>query len=254
MTPEPPPAGPAGSADDAARRRELADGLAGVHRRIAGAAAQAGRDPAGITLVVVTKTHPCADLRRLAAIGVRDIGEAREQEAWAKYTELAGTPQAAGLVWHFVGRLQRNKARRLARYADLVHSVDREDLLAPLGRGAVASGRQVGVLVQLSLDGDPARGGVSVVDGPDRMLRLADAVAATEGLSLRGVMTVGPLGADPRQAFSVLGPLSRRLLRDHPGAAVISAGMSGDLEQAVAAGATHLRVGTAILGARPPLG
>jgi uncharacterized pyridoxal phosphate-containing UPF0001 family protein len=137
----------------------------------------------------------------------------------------------------------------VAGYADAVHSVDRESLVAPLSRGAVAAGRQVGVFVQVSLDGDPTRGGV-VRDG---LPALADAVAAADGLELAGLMAVAPLGADPDAAFAPLGDLSRALREAHPGAWRVSAGMSGDLEAAVRAGATHLRVGSAVLGERPPL-
>jgi pyridoxal phosphate enzyme (YggS family) len=227
------------------REHELAAGLAAVQARIDAAAAAAGRDAGDIAVVVVTKTYPASDVRLLAGLGVADVGESRDQEASAKAAECAGLP----LRWHFVGRLQSNKARSVAVYADAVHSVDRESLVAPLSRGAVAAGRQVGVFVQVSLDGDPERGGVV----RDRLPALADAVAAADGLELAGLMAVAPLGADPDAAFAPLADLSARLRADHPGAWRISAGMSGDLEAAVRAGATHLRVGSAVLGERPPL-
>ncbi len=240
------------------RRAELAAALDRVHHRIAAACTDRGRDPTRITLVVVTKTHPVDDVRRLAELGQRDVGESREQEASLKHAALNAVPGlAADLVWHFVGRLQSNKARRVAAFADLVHSLDRSALVLPLARGAEARGRRLGVLVQVSLDGDPARGGVPVHDGAagvDRMLRLAEEVAAVPALELRGLMAVAPLGADPVAAFAVLPGLSQRLCAADPGAWIVSAGMSGDLEAAVGAGATHLRVGTAVLGARPPLG
>jgi pyridoxal phosphate enzyme (YggS family) len=227
------------------REAEVAAGLAAVRGRIAAASAAAGRDPAELTLVVVTKTYPASDVRLLAGLGVGDVGENRDQEAAPKAaacTELA-------LRWHFVGRLQSNKAKSVARYAAAVHSVDRSSLVTALGREAVAAGREVGVFIQLSLDGDPHRGGV-VADG---VPSLADAVAAQAGLRLLGVMAVAPLGADPAAAFEVLPALSARLRRDHPDARHISAGMSGDLEAAIACGATHLRVGSAVLGERPVL-
>ena len=228
-----------------ARSAELAQALADVRRRIGAACAAAGRDAGDVTLVVVTKTHPAADVVRLAGLGVRDVGENRDQEAAAKHAECADL----GLRWHFVGQLQTNKARSVAGYADLVHSVDRPALAAALARGAEHAGRVLDCLVQVSLDGDPARGGVPVADLP----ALADAVAGAPALRLRGVMAVAPLGADPADAFAVLPGLLERVRAVEPGADVLSAGMSGDLEAAVAAGATHLRVGTAVLGRRPTL-
>jgi pyridoxal phosphate enzyme (YggS family) len=227
------------------RTAELAAALAAVQERIRAACAEAGRDRAGVTLVVVTKTYPAADVARLAALGVRDVAENRDQEAVAKHDECAGL----GLNWHFVGQLQTNKARSVAGYADLVHSVDRPALAAALDRGAARAGRVLDCLVQVSLDDAPGRGGAPVPELPP----LAEAVAAAPALRLRGVMAVAPLGADPRRAFAVLPGLLEQVRRVAPEADVVSAGMSGDLEAAVASGATHLRVGTAILGRRPTL-
>jgi pyridoxal phosphate enzyme (YggS family) len=232
-----------------ARRDQLRASLALVQQRISRACHEAGRDRAGVTLVVVTKTYPAADIAALAGLGVRDVGESRDQEAAAKYAELA-TTVGKELTWHFIGRLQSNKARHVAAYADLVHSVDRVALVAPLSRGAGEAGRRVGVLIQVSLDGDPDRGGIAVHD----LAHLADAIAQADHLELRGLMAVAPLGADPVAAFALLPALSTRLQAAHPGADIVSAGMSGDLEAAIGAGATHLRVGTAVLGPRPPLG
>lgn len=233
------------------RTAELGAALAAVRDRIATACSAAGRDPAEVTLVVVTKTFPTADVARLADLGVTDVGENRDQEAAVKADALADR----GLRWHFVGQLQRNKARSVAAYADLVHSLDRPRLVGALDRAADAAGRRVDVLVQVDLSGplDPtsteSRGGAA----PDDVLALADAVASSAGLRLRGVMAVAPRDADPAVAFGRLATCSRVLREQHPEAAWISAGMSGDLEQAVDAGATHLRVGSAILGRRPPL-
>jgi hypothetical protein len=228
------------------RAAELAAALARVEERIGAACAAAGRDRTGVTLVVVTKTYPAADVARLAALGVRDVAENRDQEAAAKHAECV----PLGLTWHFVGQLQTNKARSVATYADLVHSVDRPAVAAALDRGAARAGRVLDCLLQVSLDGDPDRGGVPVPGLP----ALADAVAAATSLRLRGIMAVAPLNGDPRAAFSVLQGLMGQVGRVAPDADVISAGMSGDLEAAVACGATHLRVGTAILGRRPALG
>lgn len=225
------------------RREELAQALAAVEQRIVEACAAAGRDRGEVTLVAVTKTWPVSDCRLLRDLGVRDLGENRDQEAAQKARELDG------VRWHFVGSVQTNKARSVASYADVVHSADRAALVTALGAGAVRAGRTVEVLVQVSLDGDPARGGADPAEVP----RLAEQVAQTEGLRLGGVMAVAPLGADPADAFARLAEVAAELRHGHPEARTISAGMTADLEQAVAAGATHLRVGTAVLGARPAL-
>jgi pyridoxal phosphate enzyme (YggS family) len=238
----------AASGPDAAGRRqaEIAQGLARVRERMAAAAASAGRLLAELTLVVVTKTYPSSDVELLAALGVRDVGENRDQEAAPKHEACAGL----GLRWHFVGQLQSNKARSVAGYADLVHSVDRLSLVRALEQAAARRGRVLDCLVQISLDGDPDRGGVPMPDLP----RVAEAVVTGAHLRLRGVMAVAPLDADPRRAFAVLPDLLETVRRHSAQADVISAGMSGDFEAAVTFGATHLRVGSAILGPRPTLG
>jgi PLP dependent protein len=227
------------------RRAELVAGLQAVQQRIRAGCQAAGRDPAGVTLIVVTKTFPASDLRLLAGLGVTDVGESRDQEVLAKLPECSGL----GLSWHFIGRLQTNKARSVAGYADLVHSVDRTALLGPLGRAAEQAHRLLGCLIQVSLDGDPDRGGVPI----PQLARLADQLAGQPGLHLLGLMAVAPLGADPLAAFGVLPELSARLRADHPQAHLVSAGMSHDLEAALACGATHLRVGSAVLGHRAAL-
>ncbi|MGC9667355.1 YggS family pyridoxal phosphate-dependent enzyme [Planosporangium sp. 12N6] len=236
------------------RRAELAQRLSQVRDRIAAACTDAGRDPGEVTLVAVTKTYPAGDVRRLADLGVRDVGENKDQEAAPKAAELA----AAGVPvrWHFVGQLQRNKARSVAGYADLVHSVDSVPLAAALDRAAARyRERPLDVLVQVSLDSDPERGGaVSGAATPERDLdRVVAAVAGSSALRLRGVMAVAPLSWDPRSAFDRLAEVAHVLRREHPAATVVSAGMSTDLEAAIAAGATHVRIGSALLGKRPPL-
>lgn len=228
------------------RRAEVSARLAALRTRIGQAAERAGRDPEGIGLVVVTKTHPAADVRLLHALGVRDVGENRVQEAQAKAGELT---DLGDLRWHQVGQLQTNKAGSVAHWAHTVHSIDRIRLVNALSRAARTTGRRLTGLIQVSLDGDPARGGTTIENVP----ALADALAGAEGLELGGVMAMAPLGADARQAFDRLAQVSAELREEHPRATVISAGMSTDLEAAVAAGATLLRVGTAILGSRPPL-
>lgn len=224
------------------RAQELADRLAGVEQRIARACAAAGRARDEVALVAVTKFHPAADVVVLRDLGVSRFGESRDQEAHDK------AEQVDGVRWHFVGRLQSNKAASVAAYASVVESCDRRKLVAPLSAGAVRAGREVDVLVQVSLDGDPSRGGSPAADLPV----LAEAVAAAEGLRLAGAMAVAPLGEEPERAFVRLAELAEQLRRDHPGARQLSAGMSADLEQAVACGSTSVRVGTALLGPRPP--
>ena len=218
------------------RAEELAANLLAVRARLVAT----GRD---VVLVAISKTWPVSDVAVLRDLGVHDFGENRDADARAKAAEVTD------VRWHFVGAVQTNKAGSVASYADVVHSVDRLRLAGALGAGAVRAGRTVEALVQVSLDGDPARGGARVGDVP----RLADAVALTAGLHLAGVMAVAPLGQDPVAAFARLAELAAALCADHPQATVVSAGMSGDLEAAVAAGATHVRVGTALFGHRAPL-
>ena len=228
------------------RRDDLEAGLAAVRTRIADASRDAGRDPAEVGLVVVTKYFPASDVRLLAELGVTDVGENRHQEAEAKAAECADL----GLRWHYIGGLQSNKAAAVARYADVVESVDRTKLVPRLGQGARERGGAVDVLLQVSLDPPGAEGRAGA--DPQDLGDLAAAVQAEEGLHLAGLMAVAPLGEDPAAAFARLARIRADLLAEHPGADRLSAGMSGDLEQAVAAGATHVRVGSAILGSRPP--
>ena len=231
-----------GAPGQTARRAELAASLAAVHARIDTAMADAGRtDP--VSLVVVTKLFPASDVDLLAGLGVTDIGENRDQEASAKVARLAHREL---LTVHFIGQLQSNKAASVAHYADVVQSVDRAKVARALDRAAGAAGRVLDVTVQVSLDPTPGRGGVA----PDEAAALADLVAASPALRLRGVMAVAPLGVDPRPAFARLREVGDGIRTSHPGATWVSAGMSGDLEAAVAEGATHLRVGSAILGSR----
>lgn len=235
------------TAPDPERAAQLAAGLRTVRERIARAAESADRDPADIGLVVVTKFFPASDVRLLADLGVTDVGENRHQEAEQKAADCAGL----GLRWHFIGGLQSNKAAAVARYADVVESVDRAKLLGPLARGAAerAGGRPVEVLLQVSLDHPDADHRAGVL--PDALAELAARAAVTEGLRLAGLMAVAPLGEDPAAAFARLAEVRAGLLPEHPEAGLLSAGMSGDLEQAIAHGATHVRVGSAILGPRP---
>ncbi|MFL6143445.1 MAG: YggS family pyridoxal phosphate-dependent enzyme [Labedaea sp.] len=234
------------------RLAALRTALADVRARIAAAALAAGRDPVEVRLLAVTKTRPALDAALLTDLGVVDLAENREQEGAAKAAEVRALRPDAQVSWHLVGRLQRNKARAAVRWAAEVQSVDSVRLAEALARG-VAAARAAGertapldVLVQASLDGDPNRGGCPL----DSLPELADEVARSGDLRLRGIMAIGPLAMDPDAAFDRLAAAADRLRRDHPEATEISAGMTDDLESAVAHGSTCVRVGTALLGAR----
>ena len=232
------------------RRAELARNLEMVRGRIAGACARAGRPPDDVTLTVVTKFFPASDVHLLAGLGVRHVGENRHQEAEAKHAACAGLD----LTWHFIGGLQSNKAAAVAAYADVVESLDRAKLLRGLSagaHGAPGADRSVDVLVQVDLDPAPAPGSTRAGCSPGDVDRLAERVAETDGLRLRGVMAVAPLGADPVPAFAKLAEISAQVRLVDPAATWVSAGMSGDLEPAVESGATHVRIGSAVLGSRP---
>ncbi|MDX2558328.1 MULTISPECIES: YggS family pyridoxal phosphate-dependent enzyme [unclassified Streptomyces] len=236
------------------RTSELAENLARVEARIAAACAAAGRPREEVTLVVVTKTYPASDVRILHGLGVRHVAENRDQDAAPKAAACADLD----LTWHFVGQLQTNKVRSVVGYADVVQSVDRLKLVSSLSAAAEKEGRELGCLLQVALDAESGergdRGGVA----PDGIEELAAAVDAAPGLRLDGLMTVAPLSGPyagrQRAAFDRLMDLSTALRATRPAANMVSAGMSADLEEAVAAGATHVRVGTAVLGVRPKLG
>jgi pyridoxal phosphate enzyme (YggS family) len=228
-----------------ARRAELQRSLAAVRERVARACEAAGRDAGEVTLVAVTKFFPASDVDVLADLGVTDIGENRDQEASAKLRDVA---RREDLRVHFIGQLQSKKATSVVRYADVVQSVDRPKLVTSLESAAASAGRVLDVLVQVNLDEARGRGGVP----PQDAVELAGLVGGSEHLRLRGVMAVAPLGADPAPAFARLREVAGAVRELDPTASWISAGMSGDLEEAIAHGATHLRVGSAILGTRQP--
>lgn len=233
--------------DPAERKAKLAAALADLETRISRACASAGRAREEVRLLAVTKTFPATDAALLVDLGLRDLAENRDQEAAPKVAELAGLRPETTPRWHMVGRLQRNKARSVVRWAAEVQSVDSVRLADALDRAARAAGAApLDVLIQASLDGDPARGGCPLPD----LDALAEHIAGTEGLRLRGLMAVAPLGADPDAAFERLAGASEQLRRHHPEATEMSTGMSGDLEQAIVHGSTCVRVGTALLGGR----
>jgi len=234
------------------REDELRANLQQARERIEKACQEAGRSPDEVTLVAITKTFPVSDVRALADLGVRDVGENREQDLKTK------APDCPDLTWHFVGQLQSKKARSVVRYASVVHSVDRSSVVDALSKAAVAEEKTLRCLLQVSLASygstdaatGAARGGVE----PDDVLGLAGAVASADGLELGGVMAVAPLGSEPGEAFAGLLEVASRLRSEHAGADWISAGMTGDLEAAIRHGATHVRLGRALLGTRTPLG
>ncbi|MFE1595267.1 YggS family pyridoxal phosphate-dependent enzyme [Nocardia sp. NPDC058705] len=237
------------STPDPARTTELSARLDGLLARIDAAVESAGRQQGSVQLLPVTKFFPASDVAILHALGRREFGESREQEASAKVDELAYDD----VEWHMIGRLQRNKARAVARWAHTVHSVDSERLANALDRAAqdaLAAGERIAplrVLLQVSLDTDPGRGGVAPAD----LLALADLVAKAPGLHLAGLMAIPPLDSPADVSFANLAKLHTSLLAQHAEATELSAGMSGDLEIAVEHGSTCVRVGTALMGARP---
>ncbi|MEO3753040.1 YggS family pyridoxal phosphate-dependent enzyme [Streptomyces sp. B6B3] len=239
----------------ATRRAEIAAGLARVEERITGACDAAGRAREDVTLIVVTKTRPATDVRLLAELGVRHVAENRDQEAAEKAEACADLP----LNWHFVGQLQTNKVRSVANYADYVHSVDRPRLVGALSTAVERRERgPVRCLIQVALEKEQGHGGDRGGVAPDGVPELAAVIGAAPGLVLAGLMTVAPLSGAyagrPGVAFGRLVEISRDLRRTDPAATMVSAGMSADMEEAVAAGATHVRVGSAVLGVRESLG
>ncbi|KZB85729.1 YggS family pyridoxal phosphate-dependent enzyme [Amycolatopsis regifaucium] len=235
-----------------ARKDELAANLAEVEQRIAAACEAAGRARDEVRLLAVTKTFPALDAALLADLGALDLAENRDQEAGPKAEEVAVLRPDARVRWHMVGSLQRNKARSVVRWADEVQSVDSErlaDALAKATKSALDSGQRdhpLDVLIQVSLDDDPKRGGIRL----NELARLAERMVHVGDLRLRGLMAVAPLGIAPAEAFEKLALASERLQEEHPNARELSAGMSNDLEQAIAHGSTCVRVGTALLGGR----
>ncbi|GEL20943.1 YggS family pyridoxal phosphate-dependent enzyme [Pseudonocardia asaccharolytica] len=237
------------------RRAELQRRLAAVRGRIEAACAAAGRDAREVALLAVTKTVPAADVAILLDLGLAAFGENRAQEAAAKVGEVARLRPLADPAWHFVGVLQRNKVRMVLPWVTRVESVDSARLVDTLAT-AIRRARDEGVrkdpvrvLLQYSVDGDPARGGVRL-EGPDGLLALAEHVAGRAELQLDGLMSVAPLDADPDVAFADIAKAAVRLRAEHPGATELSAGMSGDLDVAIRYGSTGVRVGTALVGER----
>ena len=225
---------------------DLAQRYNQIVEQVAAAVAACGKKASDTTLVVVTKNHPPQLVFDLIALGARDFGENRDQEAAPKAKEvLASSPEK--MRWHFIGQLQTNKVRSVLDYADSIHSLDRESLLVELQKRTVGRAKALGVFIQVNLTEDPARGGVRVED----LDGFASKVLESEGLRLEGLMGVGGLDKDPEIEFDRLAKLSVKLQGIAPEAKSLSMGMSSDFEVAIGYGATHLRIGTAITGKRP---
>lgn len=220
--------------------------LAAVEERIGSTLRSLGRSREEVTLVVVTKNHPVELALELYGLGVRNFGENRDQEAAPKAHALAELVTDSSATWHFVGQLQSNKAKSVASYADVVHSVDRESLLTALEKSTAERPNPLDVFLQVNLTTDPGRGGVN----PAELEPFAERVAAASGLNLLGIMAVAALDEPVESEFEKIAKLSQQLISLAPQARFISAGMSQDFETALAYGATHLRVGTAITGKR----
>ena len=221
---------------------ELRANHADVHKRIENACVAAGREAKDITLIAVTKTWPASDIALLAQLGITDIGENKDQEAKEKFSQLAGL----GLTWHAIGQVQTNKAKSVAAWADVVHAVDRSALVEALAK--TTRELPLELLIQVNLDPNPTPGRGGAL--PGEVLELAEQISASGNFLLGGVMAVAPLGQDPAPAFAKLQEISKSLCAKYPTATKISAGMSDDLEIAVKYGATHLRIGSSILGHR----
>ena len=230
------------------RLTELKENYEVIQERINKACQKAGRQASEITLIAVTKTYPAIDVDLLQQLGIENVGENKDQEASAKKLEVKEQ-----FKWHFIGQLQSNKAKSVVNYADLIHSVDRISLVKELQKGAASINKQQEVLIQVDLDQrgpDPSRGGI----WPAELLDLAGLISQSSHLQLMGLMSVAPLGEEPGPAFERLSLIRADFLKFHPQAKILSAGMSEDLEEAVLFGATHLRIGSALLGERPKIG
>lgn len=238
------------------RAAELARTLADLRARVEQAATAAGRDPADVELLPVTKFFPVSDIVELIRLGCREFGESREQEASSKVAAIAADNHTDVIRWHMIGSIQRKKAKAVASWAHTAHSVDGGPLLEALGRAATTAlddgvrSTPLKVYLQLSLDGDPERGGVDV-NQPDLVDELCGLADAAPGLDFVGLMSIPPRDADAAESFTRLASEHRRIQAFYQQRLGLSAGMSGDLEMAVRHGSTCVRVGTALMGERP---
>ena len=230
------------------RLSDIQSNLEIIQSRINKACSAAGRDISEITLIAVTKTYPASDVDLLKQLGIENVGENRDQEASSKKSEVKNQ-----FNWHFIGQLQSNKAKSVVNYADLIHSVDRWSLAKEIQKSAQGINKVQPVLIQVDLDQsgpDPTRGGI----WPAELNELVQLINQASHLELKGLMSVAPLGEKPELAFARLKEIRVGFLKEHPQAQILSAGMSDDLEAAILHGATHLRIGSALLGQRPKIG
>ena len=230
------------------RLADIQSNLEKINSRIAEASSRSKRNISEITLIAVTKTYPASDVDLLKQLGIENVGENKDQEASGKISQVKEK-----FSWHFIGQLQSNKAKSVVTYAELVHSVDRLSLAKELQKSASAIAKKQKVLIQVDLDQigpDPNRGGVWPAD----LAALALFISQSENLELSGLMSVAPLGENPSEAFERLAQIRSDFLKNYPNAVILSAGMSEDLEAAIEHGATHLRIGSALLGERPKIG
>lgn len=230
------------------RLANIQSNLEKINSRIAQACSRSKRNISEITVIAVTKTYPASDVDLLKQLGIENVGENKDQEASGKISQVKEK-----FSWHFIGQLQSNKAKSVVTYAELVHSVDRLSLAKELQKSASAIAKKQKVLIQVDLDQsgpDPSRGGVWPAD----LAALAQFISQSENLELAGLMSVAPLGENPSEAFERLAQIRSDFLKNYPNAVILSAGMSEDLEAAIEHGATHLRIGSALLGERPKIG
>ena len=230
------------------RLSEIQSNLDRIQTRISKACSAVGRNISEITLIAVTKTYPASDVDLLKQLGIENVGENRDQEAASKKSEVKNE-----FKWHFIGQLQSNKAKSVVNYAELIHSVDRWSLAKEIQKSAQGINKIQPVLIQVDLDQtgpDPTRGGI----WPAELSELASSISQASHLDLKGLMSVVPLGENPELAFARLNEIRVGFLKEHPQAQILSAGMSDDLEAAILHGATHLRIGSALLGERPKIG
>lgn len=222
------------------RKSEISTNLATVTERITAAAKKVDRNPSDIKLIVVTKTFPITDLQFLYELGVRDFGENRDQEASQKVSELPND-----INWHFQGQIQSNKLKSITSWASYIHSVDQLKYAKMISD--YAGDQKKSIFLQVSLDEIPeSRGGVD----PSKLHQLASAVSHFSNLNLMGLMAVAPLDESTDQAFARLSKYHQLFVEQFPEARFLSAGMSGDYESAILHGATHIRIGSSILGNR----
>ena len=225
------------------RKDQILSNLESVKEKISAAAQEAGRAPSEITLIAVTKTFPVSDLEILYELGVRNFGENRDQEAAPKVSALP-----ADITWHFQGGIQSNKLKSISMWASVIHSVDKFKYAQMISQFSVGKTKEI--FIQVSLDTLPqSREGVDPAD----LMQLAEQIMSLPNLEVKGLMAVAPLDQPTEQAFVRLQQIQQKFIQLYPAASSLSSGMSGDYELAISLGATHVRIGSSILGNRSPI-